>query len=89
MFEVLVSGTFQKQFRRLPESMQDRIRKGLKELEKDPFKPRANADIKPLQDTKPQKYRLRISDYRIVYTVESDTVKVIELFRRGRGYREK
>ena len=87
MYRVLVSRTFQKQFRELPADVQDRIRSGLKELEKDPFRPRPNADIKSLRDTKPQKYRLRIADYRIVYSVDSDVVKVIEIFSRGRGYR--
>jgi len=48
----------------------------------------SNADIKLLKNTKPQKYRLRIADYRIIYIVESDVVKVIELFKRGRGYRK-
>ena len=87
MFRVLVSRTFRKQFRELPGDMQDRVRSGLKELEKEPFRARPNADIKVLRDTKPQKYRLRIADYRIVYYVESDVVKVIEIFNRGRGYR--
>ena len=87
MYKVLVSRTFQRQFRNLPEKIQSRIRKGLKELESDPFRPRPNADIKALKDTNPQKYRLRIGDYRVIYTVEDDIVKVIELFIRGRGYR--
>ncbi len=88
MFRVLVSGTFRKQFGELSEKMRNRIKAGLKELEKEPFKPRPNADIKPLKGTKPQKYRLRIADYRIVYCVESDVIKVIEIFKRGRGYRK-
>ena len=87
MYKVLVSRTFQRQFRNLPEKIQSRIRNGLKELESDPFRPRPNADIKALKDTNPQKYRLRIGNYRIIYTVEDDTVKVIEVFIRGRGYR--
>ena len=87
MYKVLVSRTFQRQFRNLPEKIQSRIRKGLKELESDPLRPRPNADIKALKDTNPQKYRLRIGDYRVIYTVEDGAVKVIELFIRGRGYR--
>jgi len=86
-FRIFVSRTFQRQFYSLPEKMQRRIHAGLKALMKEPFKARPGADIKPLKDTKPQKYRLRIGDYRIVYCVESDVVKVIELFKRERGYR--
>jgi mRNA interferase RelE/StbE len=87
MYKVLVSRTFQKQFYALSEDMRDRVKNGLKELEIDPLKPRPNADIKPLRGTNPQKYRLRVGDYRIVYCIEGNEVKVIELFKRGRGYR--
>ncbi len=88
MFQVMLSRTFQKQFKALSKDMQKRVRAGLRELEKDPFDPRPNANIKPLKDTTPQKHRLRISEYRIIYFVEGNIVKVIELFKRGRGYRK-
>jgi len=68
--------------------MQKRVRASLVRLGEDPLKPRSKVDIKPLRDTKPQKYRLRIGDYRIIYCVEDDVVKVIELFKRGRDYRK-
>jgi mRNA interferase RelE/StbE len=88
MFKVVVSKTFQKQFEGLPEELRKRIKERLKELEVDPFSPRSKLDIKLLKETNPQKHRLRIGDYRIVYLVENESVKVIELFTRGRGYRE-
>lgn len=88
MFAVFVSSTFRKQFKRLPEDKKERIRKGLDELEKDPFNTRPGADIKPLADTDPRKHRLRVGDHRVVYRVKEKEVRVIELFRRGRGYRK-
>jgi mRNA-degrading endonuclease RelE of RelBE toxin-antitoxin system len=87
MYTVLVSATFQKQFESLDEDLQKRIKSALKELEKDPLRPRPHADIKPLAGTAPLKRRLRIGEYRIIYLVEGKTVKVIEVFSRGRGYR--
>lgn len=87
MYKVLVSRTFQKQFNSLNKSIQKRIKAGLKELEKDPIKARQNADISPLSGTKPQKHRLRVGEYRIIYLIEKKTVRVIEVFKRGRGYR--
>ena len=87
MYKVLVSRTFQKQFNSLSKSMQSRIKIGLKELEKDPKKARPNADISPLSRTKPQKHRLRVGEYRIIYLIDKKTVRVIEVFKRGRGYR--
>ena len=49
--------------------------------------PRAKMDVKVLEGTDPLKRRLRVGDYRIIYHVEKRTVKVIEIFPRGRGYR--
>jgi len=88
MYSVLVSKIFQKQFHGLPIDIQKRIRSALSELGKDPFKPRSGADIKLLYDTNPPKHRLRVGEYRMIYHVEGKTVEVIELFHRGRGYRE-
>jgi len=88
MYQVLVSATFQKQFDRLPLDAIKRIRKALKELEKDPIDPRPGADIKQLKDTDPPKHRLRIGEYRVIYLVEKNHVKVIDVFIRCRGHRE-
>ena len=88
MFEILISITFQKQFHTLDKPMQKRVKKALSELEDDPFKPRSGADIKDLKNTKPLKHRIRVGDYRIVYIVDKKTIKIIEIFQRGRGYRE-
>jgi mRNA-degrading endonuclease RelE of RelBE toxin-antitoxin system len=66
--------------------MQDRIRKKLGELQKDPFTTRAKADIKLLHGTKPLKYRYRIGKYRIIYLVHEKEVRIIELIKRKKGY---
>jgi len=88
MFNILVSRTFQKQFKTLPKSMQKRVKTALTELEDNPFDYRSGADIKELKNTKPQKHRIRVGDYRIVYLVDKKVIQVIEIFQRGRGYRE-
>jgi mRNA-degrading endonuclease RelE of RelBE toxin-antitoxin system len=85
--ELSVSSTFARQFKRLPADSQRRIRKGLAALRTDPFTPRSGADIKRMAGTDPVKHRLRIGDFRLIYTVDGRAVKVIELFTRGRGYR--
>ena len=88
MADVLISRTFVKQYRTLPANEQVRIKESLEHLRTDPFSPRPGADIKPLRGTHPQKYRIRVGSYRIVYAVpDHDTVQVIEIFRRGRDYR--
>jgi mRNA interferase RelE/StbE len=86
MYYVIVSRTFQKQFHSLQKQLQKRIRNALKELEINPNQPRSGADIKPLTSTKPQKHRLKVGDYRIIYMIEGNTVYVIEVFKRSKGY---
>jgi mRNA interferase RelE/StbE len=86
MYYVIVSRTFQKQFHSLQKQLQKRIRNALKELEINPNQPRSGVDIKSLTSTKPQKNRLRVGDYRIIYMIEGNTVYVIEVFKRSKGY---
>ncbi len=84
-FRVSLSETAVRQLRTAPREVRSRIAKGLRVL--DPFRPRPRADIRAIEGTEPRKYRLRIGDYRAVYAVVDDKVKVIEVFVRGRGYR--
>lgn len=86
MFEIIVSKTFQKQFHSLSQDEQKRIRQGLHVLEEDQLTPRSHADIKLLQQTLPKKYRLRIGELRIIYTIREEKILIIEVFRRGQGY---
>lgn len=65
----------------------ERIKEKLKKLEKESWKPRAKLDIKKLKGSKdPKLYRLRIGDYRAVYTIEEKIVKITEIIHRSQGY---
>jgi mRNA interferase RelE/StbE len=86
-YEVLLSATSVRQLRKLPKEERDRIAKALKKLEEDPLSSRSGADIRVLEGTEPRKHRLRVGSYRVIYAVTSTKVNVIEVFRRGRGYR--
>lgn len=86
MFRVLVSRTFQREFHAIPDPQQAKTREALAQLVEDPYTPRSKADIHSLKDTNPQKYRLRVGDYRIIYTIEGNEVRIIEIFSRGHGY---
>lgn len=82
-----MSETASKYLRRLAAHERERVVDGLRVLQESPRKRRAGADIKKLVGTSPPKYRLRIGPYRAVYAVEGRVVRVIDIFRRGRGYR--
>ena len=61
------------------------IRKHLKELENDPFKPRAGCDIDIVAGSnRPPMYRLRIGEFRVTYFVEDNEIYVTELFLKRR-----
>lgn len=86
-FEVLISETAIKQLGKLEEQVQSRIKKHLFVLKEDPFRPRPLADIKKLQGfDKPILYRLRIGDFRIIYTIQENQVKITEIIPRSKGY---
>ncbi len=86
-FRVTVSETAVRRLKKLPKDTGKRLARGLEVLREDPFRPRPKADVLSLEGTEPGKYRLRVGDYRAIYTVIGDEVKVIEVFARGRGYR--
>lgn len=86
-YRVTVSETAARQIRKLPVKAKQRIVRALGVLREDPFRPRPRADIRLLEGSEPRKYRLRIGEYRAVYTVIGNEVRVIEVFIRGRGYR--
>ena len=74
--------------RELDRRQRGRLRIRLGELEGDPFRPRPKVDIKNCgKHHGVTFYRLRVGDFRAVYVVNRDEVRVTEIFRRGRGYR--
>lgn len=74
--------------RELDARQKERFNARLQELEVDPFRPRPKADIKNCgKHHGVVFYRLRVGEFRALYVVERDEVKVTEIFRRGRGYR--
>jgi mRNA interferase RelE/StbE len=66
----------------------ERLKSGIKNLAIDPFKSRSYSDIKKLKGTKKrgELYRLRVGDYRVIYAVEGDTIYILEIIPRERGY---
>ena len=86
-FRVLLSETAVRQLRKLSPDVRKRIANGLRVLEEEAFRARPKADLRILEGTEPRKYRIRVEDYRAVYSVAGEDAKVIEAFVRGRGYR--
>ena len=90
-YMVLLSPDAQKYLDGLDKKRAGNIRKHLKELEKDPFKPRASCDIDIIAgSSRPPMYRIRIGEFRAMYFVEENAIFVADLFikKRNSAYRE-
>ena len=45
-------------------------------------------DVKPMQGTnKPQKYRLRVGGYRIIFRIDNDVIFILRIDNRGDIYK--
>ncbi|MFQ5552317.1 MAG: type II toxin-antitoxin system RelE/ParE family toxin [Thermoplasmata archaeon] len=86
-FRILISETARKYLEDLSSGDRERIIQRLRVLEEQPHRRRSGADIKQLVGTSPPKYRLRIGPFRAVYSIVEQEVRIIDIFRRGRGYR--
>jgi mRNA-degrading endonuclease RelE of RelBE toxin-antitoxin system len=90
VFAVDLSRTAQKALDKLPPKAVERIIKHLKEIRKDPYRPRPLADIVPVEGSEIA-YRLRVGKLRVEYEVYEDdnTIKIANIFlkRRKSDYR--
>ena len=85
-FELLISETARKQLAETGAKDGARIRRGLNQLQSNPYRPRPGADIKKLVGADPPMYRLRVGDWRALFFIEGKTVKVTSIRRRENAY---
>jgi mRNA interferase RelE/StbE len=84
----LLSKTACSQLNSFDKDIKERIKTNLKDLQENPFKDRSGTDIKKLISTsKPPLFRIRIGDYRAVYFILDDEVKITQIFHRSKGYK--
>lgn len=74
-FKVVVSDIAQNALDGLQRGIKERIKEGMKVLSEEPWRKRPNADIKKIKNA-PGNWRLRIGDYRTVYTIVHDIKEV-------------
>ena len=84
MYRITFSKRADKALRRIPRNIALIIRKKIKELAKNPHRMR---NVKQL--TNHPGYRLRVGDWRIIYTVNDNEllIHVINVKTRGEAYR--
>ena len=77
MYEVRVKRSAEKQLGEIPTRMADRIAKAINGLANDP-RPKG---VKKLQGEH-ELYRIRVSDYRVIYSIQ-DKLLVVEVIKIG------
>ena len=87
-FSVLLSQTAVSQLSLLNSKQKKRIKDALLNLEENPFRKRSGVDIKKLvTPDEPPLFRLRIGDYRAIYFVLENEIRVTEIIHRSKGYK--
>jgi mRNA interferase RelE/StbE len=82
MTRVVLQPKAKKYFRQLKEPLKGRIYAGLEKLKKDP----REGDIQKMQG-EVNIYRLRIGDYRVIFTIENKDIIVTKIAPRGEVYK--
>lgn len=83
-YTLIIDQAAQKTLRRLPRDLQERLGRAILVLETNP-KPNNSRQLEGFQNV----YRLRVGDWRIVYTIEDErlVITVIRVGSRGNVYR--
>lgn len=87
-YRVFLSQTTVSQLSLLDEKQKERVKDALASLEYDPFRKRSGSDIKKLvTPDEPPLFRLRIGNYRAIYFVIDNEVRITEIIHRSKGYK--
>jgi mRNA interferase RelE/StbE len=82
--EVELTNKAIRQYERFNEPVLSRINDAIDKLELEP----PEGDIKELKG-RPGVYRVRIGDYRILYTIENSCIVIFKIASRGQVYKKK
>ena len=79
-FKVIWNEKAYEELEKLEPSISKRIFKKVEELQENPY----NKDIKRLKGI--EAFRLRIGDYRVIFSVERETIKILKVGHRRNIY---
>ncbi|MEM0135444.1 MAG: type II toxin-antitoxin system mRNA interferase toxin, RelE/StbE family, partial [Thermoplasmatales archaeon] len=65
---------------------QEKIRESLNELAEDPHNISKRLDTKKLSGTNHTYFRLRVGDYRVIYYLQEETIRVVRIATRSDAY---
>lgn len=74
MYILIVRPRAEKHFAKFPHKLKEKVLKGLKKLEDNPFQ--AGPDVKKLTGTQ-KSYRLRIGEIRVIYQLDTNSHQIL------------
>ncbi|HJH28558.1 MAG TPA: type II toxin-antitoxin system RelE/ParE family toxin [Methanosarcinaceae archaeon] len=72
-YDVLINERVEKDLRKVPNHIVEKFLNLLDEFENDPIRARSGFDAKQLKGFSGCLHRLRIGDYRVLYSIDNDT----------------
>ena len=78
MFSIIISESALKQLAKLPKNAVKKIESSISELASNP----RPVGVKKLKDSREDLYRIRVGDYRVVYSIE-DKIQVVDIRQIG------
>jgi len=89
LYEVLIDERVEKDLRKIPNHVVEKFLNLLDEFENNPIKPRPGFDAKPIKEFPGNIYRLRIGDYRVLYSVDNNDkiVRITTVVHRSGAYK--
>ena len=85
-YDVLLSTTTSKEFKSLQKTEQTWIREKLNELAMGPYNNSHRLGTKKLSGTDRIHHRLRRGDYRVIYFLDEERIKVVRIATRSDAY---
>ena len=85
MHRVLIARRAERELARIPKDIQQRIADAIPPLAEDPVHARSGLDVARLEGGK-NTWRLRVGNYRILYEVEPESIKMTRVVHRSIAY---
>ena len=84
--DVLIHPSAEKTMNKLSFEIKQKIKTIIKKLSEDPYS--KQIDVKKLKGlgNKPDLFRLRCGEYRIIYAIKEDKIWITDIFKREKGY---
>lgn len=88
-YEILIDERVEKDLRKVPNHIVEKFLNLLDEFENNPIRKRSGFDAKQLKGFSDCLYRLRIGDYRVLYSIDNDNrvVRITKVVHRSSVYK--